>query len=172
MWISTLLFYITQNTIFLINIYFIKKQLKVWYNIPRGDIKTVERKKKLDVASQVEHMKSKGIKFNIEDEDFAINYLLNNTYYFKLKAYGKLYDKYNTGDNQGQYLNLEFAYLRDLATIDSLLRKKILSVAIDVEHYLKVKLLQDFNKSEENGYDIIEAFKSLNPEDKSFTYLP
>ena len=164
MWISTLLFYITQNTIFLINIYFIEKQLKVWYNIPRGDIKTVERKKKLDVASQVEHMKSKGIKFNIEDEDFAINYLLNNTYYFKLKAYGKLYDKYNTGDNQGQYLNLEFAYLRDLATIDSLLRKKILSVAIDVEHYLKVKLLQDFNKSEENGYDIIEAFKSLNPE--------
>lgn len=109
-------------------------------------------------------MKNKGIKFNIEDENFAIDYLQNNTYYFKLKAYQKLYNTYNSGDNKGQYLNLEFAYLRDLATIDSLLRKKILSISIDVEHYLKVKLLKDFNKSDEDGYDIIEAFKELDSE--------
>ena len=125
---------------------------------------TVERKQKLDVVGQVEHMKGKGIKFNIEDEIFARDYLQNNTYYFKLKAYQKLYDTYKSGDNLGKYINLEFAYLRDLATIDSLLRKKILSMAIDVEHYLKVKLLQDFNKSGEDGYDIIEAFKELDPE--------
>jgi len=124
----------------------------------------VERKQKLDVVGQVEHMKSKGIKFNIEDENFARDYLQNNTYYFKLKAYQKLYDTYKSGDNIGQYLNLEFAYLRDLATIDSLLRKKILSIAIDVEHYLKVKLLQDFNKSGEDGYGIIEAFKESDPD--------
>lgn len=140
----------------------VEKRVELWYYIPRGDLKTVERKQKLDVIGQVEHMKNKGIKFNIEDESFAINYLSNNTYYFKLKAYGKLYDKYNSGDNKGQYLNLEFAYLRDLATVDSLLRKKILSIAIDVEHYLKVKLLQDFNKSNEDGYDVIEAFKNLD----------
>ena len=132
--------------------------------MPRGDFEAVERKQKLDVAGQVEHMKSKGIKFNIENENFAIDYLQNNTYYFKLKAYQKLYDTYNSGDNRGQYLNLEFAYLRDLATIDSLLRKKILSIAIDVEHYLKVKLLQDFNKSDEDGYTIIDTFKSIDPE--------
>ncbi len=149
---------------FQLKITLVENRVKVWYNMPRGEPNIMERKQKLDVISQVEHMKNKGIKFNIEDENFAIEYLCNNTYYFKLKAYGKLYDKYNTGDNKGQYLNLEFAYLRDLATIDSLLRKKILSIAIDVEHYLKVKLLQDFNKSEEDGYDIIEAFKALNPE--------
>ena len=77
----------------------VEKRVELWYYIPRGDLKTVERKQKLDVIGQVEHMKNKGIKFNIEDESFAINYLSNNTYYFKLKAYGKLYDKYNSGLN-------------------------------------------------------------------------
>ena len=148
----------------ILKITFVEKRDELWYNMPRGDLKTVERKQKLDVVGQVEHMKSKGIKFNIEDENFARDYLQNNTYYFKLKAYQKLYDTYKSGDNIGQYLNLEFAYLRDLATIDSLLRKKILSIAIDVEHYLKVKLLQDFNKSGEDGYGIIEAFKELDPD--------
>lgn len=122
-----------------------------------------ERKEKLDIDKQIEHMKSKGIKFNIEDEDFAKNYLLNNTYYFKLKSYEKLYSQYQSEDNKGKYINLEFAYLRDLATIDSLLRKKILSIAIDIEHYLKVDLLKDFNNSPEDGYEIIQKFEELDP---------
>ena len=122
-----------------------------------------DRKEKLSIEKQIEHMKSKGIKFNIENEAFAAEYLSNNTYYFKLKAYEKLYNKYTTGDNAGQYVNLEFAYLRDLATIDSLLRKKILSIAIDVEHYLKVKLLKDFSNSPEDGYEIISAFENIDP---------
>ena len=122
------------------------------------------RKKKLNVTEQIEHMKGKGIKFNIEDELFAKDYLTNNTYYFKLKAYEKLYNKSPSGENKDKYINLEFAYLRDLATIDSLLRKRILSVAIDIEHYLKVKLLYDFNFSPEDGYELIEALKALNPE--------
>lgn len=109
-------------------------------------------------------MESKGIQFNIEDKEFAVEYLKNNTYYFKLKAYEKLYNKYSTGENEGKYINLEFAYLRDLATIDSLLRKRILSLAIDIEHYLKVKLLTDFNISPEDGYEIISDLISYNKE--------
>lgn len=122
------------------------------------------RKEKLNTAKQIEHMKNKGIQFTIEDEAYAENYLTNNTYYFKLKAYEKLYNKSPSGENKDKYINLEFAYLRDLATIDSLLRKKILSIAIDIEHYLKVKLLNDFNISPEDGYEIIEVLKSSNPE--------
>ena len=118
------------------------------------------QKGKLDIAGQILHMESKGIQFNIEDKEFAAEYLKNNTYYFKLKAYEKLYNKFPSGDNEGKYINLEFAYLRDLATIDSLLRKRILSIAIDIEHYLKVKLLNDFNVSPEDGYDIIQELFS------------
>lgn len=120
----------------------------------------VERKGKLNITEQINHMKEKGIQFNIEDEKFATDYLTNNTYYFKLKAYEKLYNKSPFGENEGKYINLEFAYLRDLATIDSLLRKRILSIAIDIEHYLKVALLKDFNNSPEDGYEIIEELIS------------
>lgn len=46
--------------------------------------------RKLSVNEQIEHMKSKGIKFSILDEDYADKFLSNNNYYFKLKAYGRL----------------------------------------------------------------------------------
>ena len=78
-------------------------------------------KPKLTIDQQIKHMKSKGILFAIEDEKYAAEYLTFNTYYFKLKAYCKLYDK----DKEGKYIGLEFAYLRDLATIDSLFRRII-----------------------------------------------
>lgn len=122
------------------------------------------RKPKLDVTGQIEHMKVKGIQFNIDDEVFASNYLLNHTYYFKLKAYEKLYPTSPKGENANKYINLEFAYLRDLSTIDSLIRKQILSMAIDIEHYLKVSLLRDFNLSPEDGYDIIQTLINNDPQ--------
>ena len=81
-----------------------------------------EKRVKLSIEEQINHMKKLGVKFSIEDEEFAKEYLCNNTYYFKLKAYNKLYDK----DKEGKYIGLEFAYLRDLATIDSLFRRSIL----------------------------------------------
>lgn len=130
----------------------------------RGDYVEVERKRKLNITEQIKHMNDKGIQFNVENEEFATDYLTNNTYYFKLKAYEKLYNKSPSGENKDKYINLEFAYLRDLATIDSLLRKRILSIAIDIEHYLKVALLRDFNNSPEDGYEIIETLISNNKE--------
>ena len=115
---------------------------------------------KFSIEQQINHMKDKGVCFTIKDEEFAKEYLNTNTYYFKLKAYSKLYDK----DKDGKYIGLEFAYLRDLAIIDSLLRKIILKISIDIEHYLKVSMLRDFNESEEDGYAIIEEFKNQNPQ--------
>lgn len=63
-------------------------------------------RKKLTVNEQIEHMKSKGIQFNIISEKDAENYLNENTYYFKLKAYAKMFEKYKTGPNVGRYVNL------------------------------------------------------------------
>ena len=40
-------------------------------------------------------------------------------------------------------------------------RKAILNIALDTEHYLKVKILFDIsNNSYENGYDIVNNFIS------------
>ena len=115
-------------------------------------------KPKLSIDQQIEHMKSKGILFTIKDEAYAAKYLTLNTYYFKLKAYCKLYDK----DKDGKYIGLEFAYLKDLATIDSLLRRIIFKISVDIEHYLKVAMLKDFNDSDEDGYSIVEVYKNMD----------
>ena len=116
-------------------------------------------KNKLTIDEQIEHMKNKGIMFNIVDEKSAKEFLTYNNYYFKIKSYAKNYEKQLCGKNKGKYINLEFAYLQDLSTIDMYLRKFIIRMSLDIEHYLKVQLLRDFmNNSEENGYNIVNDF--------------
>lgn len=121
-------------------------------------------RKKLSVKEQIEHMKSKGIQFNIVDEETAETYLSQNTYYFKIKSYAKNYDKYNRTEKRGQYVNLEFAYLKDLAIIDMHLRHFILKVSVDLEHALKTRFLRDFNLSDDDGYALIRKFLLENPD--------
>ena len=63
-------------------------------------------------------MKLKGIRFTIDSEEKALSYLTQNNNYFKLRAYRKNYVK----NRAGQYVGLEFAYLKDLAIIDMRMR--------------------------------------------------
>lgn len=130
-------------------------------------LQLISQKPKLSVPQQIEHMKAQGIRFSVMTEEDAAKYLEINTYYFKIKAYAKLYEKYtdNTDpDRCGKYIDLDFAYLRDLATIDSYLRKHIFQITLDIEHYLKAALLRDFNRSNEDGYGIVKDFIAQNPE--------
>lgn len=64
-------------------------------------------------------------------------------------------------------INLVFAHLKDLSTIDARLRKLILSMSIDLEHFLKVRMLNHFNMVDEDGYQIIEELFRRNPDLKS-----
>lgn len=112
----------------------------------------------------IEHMKSKGVKFNIVDESTAKIFLENNNYYMKLSAYRENYEKGNSGCNNDKYINLEFAYLQELSTIDMHLRYLILQMCLDIEHSIKVKLLNDIeNNDSEDGYNIIRLFINANP---------
>ena len=111
---------------------------------------------KLAIPQQIENMKRKGITFDICPEAEARRFLEHNTYYFKLKAYAKNYDTYRQGEKAGQYINLDFAYLRDLSTIDAYLRKVIIGLSLDLEHFLKVKMLADLNMVDEDGYTIVD----------------
>lgn len=104
----------------------------------------------------ISHMRAKGIKFDIVKEDEAKIFLQNNNYYMKLASYRSNYDKRK---NNGEYINLDFAYLQELSTIDMHLRYLILQMCLDVEHALKTKLLKDIEDNpDEDGYDIIRRF--------------
>ena len=122
---------------------------------------------KLSIPAQIKDMREAGIMFNIVSETEARRYLDTQTYYFRIKAYAKNYEKYLATDKQGQYINLDFAYLIDLSEIDAALIDLILRMTISFEYYLKVKLLSDFNASDEDGYDIVQELLKMQPDLKN-----
>lgn len=115
-------------------------------------------KPKLSIDNQIEHLKEKGVQFNIINETEAKDYLSNHNNYFKLTAYRKNYSKHPDGENKGKYINLEFAYLVDLATIDMYLRYRIVHMALDIEHHTKLQLLKKMENNNEDGYQIVQDY--------------
>lgn len=122
-------------------------------------------KKKLSIDGQIDYMKNKsGIQFNIISEERAKDFLANNTYYFKIKSYAKNYEKYFEGENIGKYINLEFAYLKEMSTLDMYFRRVIMKMTLDTEHFLKTQLLRDFAcNDKEDGYSIIDELFRKHP---------
>lgn len=120
---------------------------------------------KLSLDEQINHMRDdKGIMFNIASEDSAKAFLTYNNYYFKLKAFAKNYEKYAIGEDAGKYVDLDFAYLQELSTLDMYFRKFIIKISLDIEHFLKVKLLNDVALNPvEDGYDIVQDWLSKRP---------
>ena len=99
-------------------------------------------KPRLSLDEQIQHLKDKGILFNIMDEESAKQYLKYNNNYYKLTSFRKNYDKHPGGENKGKYIRLEFAYLVDMSIIDMRLRYRIVEMALDIEHHTKLQLLR------------------------------
>lgn len=107
----------------------------------------------------ISHMKNKGITFDIINETAAEHFITNNNYYFKLSSYRKNFEKYQQGDNLDKYINLDFAYLQELSTIDMHLRTIIMKMCLDFEHALKVQLVDSITHNpKEDGYHLITLF--------------
>ncbi|MDE6053280.1 MAG: Abi family protein, partial [Lachnospiraceae bacterium] len=63
-----------------------------------------------------------------------------------------------------KYYTLDFAYLVELSKIDMYIRRIILELCLDVEHYLKVRLIYDLsNNLNEDGYNIVRLFLQYHP---------
>ena len=112
----------------------------------------------LDTDGQIVHLQAKGVKFDIMPVDEAKEYLSHNNNYFKLRAYRKNFPKHPGGDFEGQYINLDFAMLKDLAIIDMRLRYILIHLALDIEHFSKVKLLREIEQAGEDGYQIVKDY--------------
>lgn len=119
-----------------------------------------ELKQMLHINEMVDHLKLKNIKFERISEKDAENYLRNNNNYYNLTSYKNNFEKYFVdGIFIDKYIDLDFSYLKDLSIIDHRLRLILFKMIIDIEHYLKIKILNTIESiDEEDGYRIVNQY--------------
>ena len=107
----------------------------------------------------------------ISEED-AEAYLKYNNNYYNVTAYKHNFQKYPSpaGKYEGLYQDLDFAYLKDMAIIDHRTRLLLLfKMIIDIEHYLKIKILNTIETiEEEDGYKIVNLYLEKDFNDEKF----
>lgn len=123
------------------------------------------KSKKLTVPQIIDYCKNDlGLTFNLMDEETAKEFLQKNNYFFRLKQYCSIC---NEQTKSGKYQGLDFGHLIELSTIDMYLRKILLKMTIDLEHALKVKLVNDCQNNEaDDGYEVVEEFFQSHPKIK------
>lgn len=115
----------------------------------------LQLKNKLTFDEMIDHLEAKGIQFNIMSKKTAKKTLMNMHYYYKISSYRRNFLK----NQHGKYVNLDFAYLADLAEINVQLRYLVLQTCLDIEHAIKTRLLTDItNDPDEDGFSIVEEF--------------
>ena len=126
-------------------------------------------KSMMKIAKLVPHMKEKNIKFEKCFENDAIKYLTENNNYYNVIAYKNNFVKYQCGEFKGKYIDLDFAYLKDLAIIDYRTRLLLFKMIIDIEHYLKIRILNTIeNIDAEDGYNIVNLYLEKDYNDLKF----
>ena len=131
--------------------------------MPKSD--EIEKLPKLTPPQIIDYCKSKlGITFNIVDEEYVTTFLQKQNYFFRLEQYLGICTNQTRG---GKYIGLDFGHLIEMSTIDMYLRKILFKMTIDLEHYLKVKLVNDCqNNPEDDGYEVVASFLEKNPKIK------
>lgn len=122
----------------------------------------------MKVSEMVPYLKSKNIKFEKCSEAQAEEYLKENNNYFNVTAYRNNFAKYPCGKFKGKYIDLDFAYLKDMSIIDYRTRLVLVKMIIDIEHYLKVRILNTIESIEEDGYNIVNLYLERDFNDSKF----
>ncbi|QNL96543.1 Abi family protein [Treponema sp. Marseille-Q4132] len=115
------------------------------------------KSKKLTVPEIIDYCKTNlGLTFNLISEEDAKSFLQKHNYFFRLKQYA---ETCNERTKSGKYIGLDFGHLVELSTVDMFFRKLILKMTIDLEHYLKVKLVNECqNNPADDGYEVVDKF--------------
>ena len=123
----------------------------------------------LTVPEQIAHLKSKGVTFTLCTETEATDYLRSGNNLLRTSSYRKLFPVQDQGPHVGKYLGLDFEHLRILSSLDRQLRECLLPIAIDVEHFARVRLLNKCEGHGEDGYAIVEDFLAqMNHKGRSY----
>jgi abortive infection bacteriophage resistance protein len=101
--------------------------------------------------------KKNGVQFNLISETDAIPYLEERNYYYKFACYRKNFSR----DKKHKYIDLDFQYLISLSKLDKELRYILLQMTLEIEHFLKVKILRDISYNNQvDGYEIVNDYIS------------
>jgi hypothetical protein len=134
------------------------------------DKNSIELKPMLKIEKMVPYLKSKNIKFEIISEYNAKKYLRDNNNYYNVTSYKHNFERYMVnGVFVDKYIDLDFAYLKDLAIIDHRVRLLFFKMIIDIEHYLKIRILNLIeNIDVEDGYKIVNLYLENDFNDEKF----
>lgn len=118
----------------------------------------------LNTDEQIEYFKRRGIKFERYSEDKAKTFMLESTYFFKLKTFAT---NFLTDSDTNTFINLDFAQLRDVSILDYRLRSLITYLSSNIEHALRIRfnrVLEHFDDdSDEATRPYIEYRRKANP---------
>ena len=124
----------------------------------------------MKISEMIPYLKTKNIKFELISEEDAERYLRDNNNYYNITSYKNNFEKYMVdGIFVNKYIDLDFAYLKDLSIIDYRVRLLFFKMIIDIEHYLKIRILNLIeNIDEEDGYRIVNMFLEKDFNDEKF----
>lgn len=114
----------------------------------------------MKISEMIPYLKQKNIKFKYCSENDAEKYLRENNNYYNITSYKHNFETYYiNGEFVDKYIDLDFAYLKDLAIIDHRLRLLLFKMILDIEHYLKISILNQIELLDnENGYNIVNLY--------------
>lgn len=113
----------------------------------------------ISVDDMIINLNDKNIKFNYISEDDAKDYLVFDNSYYNVLSYEGNFMKYQCGEYKGNYLDLDFAYLKDMSVIDLDVRFLLLNMVLKIEYYLKLRILNMMYAIEkEDGYRVVNLY--------------
>ena len=124
----------------------------------------------MKISNMIEYLKNKNIKFEKITEEDAEKYLRYNNNYYNVTSYKHNFERYLVdGKFIDKFIDLDFAYLKDLAIIDHRTRLVLFKMIIDIEHYLKIRILNLIeNIEKEDGYRIVNLYLEKDFNDEKF----
>ena len=124
----------------------------------------------MKVSEMVPYLKKKNIRFELISEEEAEKYLRDNNNYYNITAYKHNFERYMVnGVFVNRYIDLDFAYLKDLAIIDHRVRLLFFKMIIDIEHYLKMRILNLIENIDiEDGYRSVNLYLDKDFNDEKF----